>query len=94
MSAPSQNNRDSRQKKPPLIYIVDDEPMVLELAELILNSQDYQIEKFRSPALALEQFEAAAIKPDLIVTDYAMNEMHGLALMDACRRICPDRRCS
>ena len=39
-----------------LIYIVDDEPMLLELASAILEPLGYSVETFRSPETALRAF--------------------------------------
>jgi CheY-like chemotaxis protein len=75
-----------------LIYVVDDEPMLLELASVILEPLGYTLETFRSPEAAIEAFKAAAPPPDLIVTDYAMHTMNGLDLVEACRRIRPRQK--
>ena len=75
-----------------LIYVVDDEPMLLELASVILEPLGYTIETFRSPESALRAFAAAEPKPALIITDYAMHTMTGLELAEACRRIQPKQK--
>ena len=75
-----------------LLYIVDDEPMLLELASAILGSLGYRIVTFRSPELALSAYEAADPKPALIISDFAMHAMTGLQLTEACRRLRPDQK--
>ena len=75
-----------------LVYVVDDEPMLLELASVILEPLGYAVEAFRSPEAALRAFEAAEPKPDLIVTDFAMHTMTGLELTEACRRRRPKQK--
>jgi len=75
-----------------LIYLVDDEPMLLELASVILEPLGYKIETFRVPEVALQAFEAADPPPALIITDYAMHTMTGLALVEACRRVRPQQK--
>ena len=75
-----------------LIYIVDDEPMLLELASAILEPLGYSVETFRFPETALRAFELAEPGPALIVTDYAMHSMTGLELASACRRIRPKQK--
>jgi CheY-like chemotaxis protein len=75
-----------------LIYIVDDEPMLLELASAILQPLGYSIETFRSPETALRAFELADPGPALLMTDYAMHSMNGLELASACRRIRPKQK--
>jgi CheY-like chemotaxis protein len=76
----------------PLIYIVDDEPMVLELAAVILEPLGYTIATFRAPENALQAFRAAESPPVLLVTDYAMHAMNGLELIVACREIRPEQK--
>ena len=75
-----------------LIYLVDDEPMLLELASVILEPLGYTVETYRSPEAALRAFEVAESKPALIIADYAMREMTGLELAGACRRIRPEQK--
>ena len=75
-----------------MIYVVDDEPMLLELASVILEPLGYRIETFRAPETALRAFEAADLPPVLIITDYAMHTMTGLELMQACRQIRPQQK--
>jgi len=74
------------------IYVVDDEPMLLELASVILEPLGYTVETFCSPETALRAFEVAEPKPALIVIDYAMHTMTGLQLAEACRRLRPKQK--
>ena len=64
---------------PPTIYVVDDEQMLLDLAEMILEPAGFQVCLFRDPQKALAEYIAAQSPPDVLVTDYAMaqNERHG-----------------
>jgi len=89
---PAPNPPLNAQHRVPLIYVVDDEVMVLELVQTILKPLGCRIEQFRDGAYALERFRASDQKPDLIVTDYSMPAMNGLELMDACRRIKPGQK--
>lgn len=75
-----------------VIYVVDDEPLLLELASAILEPLGLAVETFRSPEAALRAFEAAEPKPVLIITDYMMHDMTGLELAEACRRIQPKQK--
>jgi len=79
-----------RSKESVFIYVVDDEPTLLELAEYILEMEGYQFEKFEEPKKALAAFQAADPKPDLLITDYVMLGMDGLQLVGECKRIKPD----
>ena len=77
---------------PQLIYIVDDEPMLLELASVILAPLGYKIRTFRDPTSALAAFTAARPRPGLIITDYAMHNLNGLALLESCRKLEPKQK--
>ena len=68
--------------------MVDDEPMLLDLAATILQPLGFKVRTFRDPQKALAEFPAA--KPAMVVTDYAMGEMNGLDLVRECRRINPE----
>jgi DNA-binding NtrC family response regulator len=75
-----------------LIYVVDDEVMLLELATIILEPRGYTVRTFRDPTSALAAFTAAKPRPILVITDYAMHSMNGMALIAACRRVEPDQK--
>ena len=75
-----------------LIYVVDDEPMLLELATVILEPQGYHIKTFRDPELALQSFQAAQPRPDLLITDYAMHTMNGMQLLERFRQLQPRQK--
>ena len=74
------------------IYVVDDEPMLLELAAVILEPLGYRIRTFRTPETAISEFKAAQPPPVLIITDYAMHTMNGMELIEACRQIRPEQK--
>ncbi len=89
MSLPTNTaSRPTREKKP-LIYLVDDQPMLLDLAEMSLQEGAYTIKKFADPELALEAFLKARTKPVLLITDYAMGKMNGLELIEKCKAAAP-----
>jgi CheY-like chemotaxis protein len=72
-----------------LIYLVDDEELLLELAELSLLDQGYELKKFQDPQAALESFTQEPRKPSLLLTDYAMTPMTGLELSTRCKSAHP-----
>jgi len=74
------------------IFVVDDEAMLLELATVILQPLNFQIRTFRDPAAALVAFKVSQPRPVLVITDYAMHSMNGMALIEACRRIEPQQK--
>lgn len=78
------------RSKAPLIYLVDDQPILLDLAEVSLLPGGYQLRKFLDPELALKSFRKARPKPVLLITDYAMGKMNGLELIEKCKAVKPD----
>jgi CheY-like chemotaxis protein len=75
-----------------LVYVVDDEPMLLELAAVILEALGYHVKTFRDPQSALQAYTSAKPRPALLITDYAMHRMNGMDLMEACRRLEPKQK--
>lgn len=92
MSEPIANHPAAQKAVTGLIFVVDDEAMLLELASVILQPLQFEIRTFRDPAAALEAFKACQPKPVLLITDYAMHRMNGMDLMQACRRIEPAQK--
>jgi len=88
----SSNGSKSRNGGKPLIFVVDDEPLLLELASTLLGPLGYRIETFRDAESAVEAFASANPRPDLIVTDYSLHEMNGLQFIRECRRIDADQK--
>jgi CheY-like chemotaxis protein len=76
----------------PLIYVVDDEPMLLELAVVILEPEGYKVQTFRDPERALQTFRDAKPRPALLMTDYAMHTMNGMQLIEQFRRVEPKQK--
>ena len=87
MNQPSSKS-DARPQ--PTIFVVDDEPMLLDLAAAILQPMGYDVRIFRDPKMALKEF--ASSKPVIVVTDYAMGDMNGLDLVRECRRLNPRQK--
>ena len=92
MNEPKANRLEPGQNGGALIYVVDDEPMLLELASVILEPLGYEIETFRDAESALRAFKTAEPPPALLITDYAMHEMTGMDLVAACRQIRPKQK--
>jgi len=83
----------TRPSHPPItIFVVDDEPMLLEMAVMILEPLHYRVRTFRDAQTALAEFSASDPRPALIVTDYAMHSMNGMDLIRECRRIHPRQK--
>ena len=86
------NSKDGREERRIVIFIVDDEPMLLELAESVLKDLNCDLRTFSDPQKALKAYSAAQKPPDLLITDFAMHEMDGMTLIRECRRIHPKQK--
>jgi DNA-binding NtrC family response regulator len=87
MSEPSKSSKPARTRKP-LIYLVDDEPLLLDLAEATLQAH-YQTRKFQDPEDAWKAFGKESPKPALLISDYAMGKMNGVELLTRCKNAMP-----
>ena len=92
MEHPKTASSGARQPAKLLIYVVDDEPMLLELAKVVLEPIGYRVRTFRDPESAIDAFAAEPQAPALVITDYAMHTMNGLELIEACRRLQPRQK--
>src|SRR5688572_667129 len=70
---------------PSFIYLVDDEELVLDVAEATLEPEGFRIKKFADPEEAWKSFQKEKTKPSLLITDYAMGKMNGLELIERCK---------
>ena len=75
---------------PATIFVVDDEVLLLELAETILLQLGCQVRTFTNPEEALREFTKVA--PVLVITDYAMGRMSGMDLIREIRRLNPKQK--
>ena len=90
MSQPTNKGSRSAGEKLPVIFLVDDQAMLLDLAEMSLQNEGYSLKKFTDPEVALKSFLKARPKPALLITDYAMGKMNGLELIEKCKEAKPD----
>ena len=79
-----------KRAEPPTIFVVDDEVLLLDLAEAILVPLGCKVQKFSDPEQALKEFPKAA--PAVVITDYAMGRMNGMDLIRECRRLNPQQK--
>ena len=89
---PSNMNPPASPTAKPLAYVVDDEPMLLDLNESVLRSMGFEVRRFRAAELAFEAYRSEPAPPAVIVTDFSMHEMTGLDLIEACREIHPNQK--
>lgn len=92
MTSSNRNETRFSRNPGPLIFVVDDEPMLLELAVMVLSPLGYRLRTFRDPLQALTAYQATDPKPALVITDYAMQHMNGMELLAECRRIRPEQK--
>jgi len=76
----------------PLAYLVDDEPMLLDLNEAVLRSMGFDVRRFRAAEIAFEAYKVEPVPPAIIITDYSMHRMTGLELIECCRKLRPDQK--
>jgi len=70
----------SRQK----VLVVDDEAHIVELAQLYLGREGYQVESVGDGALALARF--GQVRPDLVVLDVMLPGVDGLTICKEIRK--------
>jgi CheY-like chemotaxis protein len=80
------------ERSKPLVYVVDDEPLLIELATALLQPAGYTIQSFQDADAALQAFASADPRPALIITDYSMHHMTGLDLIRECRQLHPRQK--
>jgi CheY-like chemotaxis protein len=73
-----------------LIYLVDDEELLLDLAEDSLLPDGYALKKFLDPQAAFDAFTHELRKPSLLLTDYAMSPFNGIELSTRCKSAYPN----
>lgn len=92
MNGLAENTSLATGETAPLIYVVDDETVLSEMAAVVLRVHGYSVETFTTAEAALAAFASAQPHPSLIITDYAMLQMTGLKLIAECRRMDPAQK--
>lgn len=75
-----------------LIFIVDDEALLGQLAETVLAEAGFRTRTFLDPVDALRAVRDDGERPDLLVTDFVMGTMTGLELIEGCKAYHPNLR--
>lgn len=73
----------------PIIYVVDDEPLLCEMVEAILQIDGHQVLTFTDPRVALDAAKRTQMPPSVLLTDYSMEPMDGLELIAGMKRLLP-----
>lgn len=75
-----------------LIFIVDDEALLGQLAETVLSEAGFRTRTFLDPEDALRAIRDDNERPDVLVTDFVMGSMTGLELIEGCKAYHPKLR--
>ena len=73
------------------ILLVDDEPSMLRYTKTLLEVNHYRIETASTGEEVLERMNRGSA-PDLILLDLAMPGMHGLEVLENCKKIRPEQK--
>jgi FixJ family two-component response regulator len=72
-----------------LVFVVDDNAMLVQLATTVLEAAGYTVKDFSDPKAVLLALREANPKPGVLVTDYEMGDINGLELIQASHAIHP-----
>ena len=92
MNPEPENSESNGKDVRPVVFVVDDEAMLLELNAVILAPLGCRVLTFRDPVAAVRAFLLADPRPALIITDFAMHAMNGMEVITACRRANPTQK--
>lgn len=81
----SQDVPEKLDRKSGVVFIVDDEPDLVDVLDKIIGSNDYVIYKFYNGEEALNAFEK--YKPDVILSDIMMPKFNGIEMIKAIHEI-------
>jgi DNA-binding NtrC family response regulator len=85
MNKPPQSTESPKTPPPRWILVVDDEPSMRHLVELVLKKQGWTVQVAGSAEAALELVKRSATPPVLAICDVLMPAIDGLELV---RRMC------
>jgi DNA-binding response OmpR family regulator len=75
------NNASSTKK----VMVVDDEPDVLSVLEIVLEENGFEVDSFVDPIVALKNYKVGTY--DLLILDIKMPNMDGFELYDEVKKI-------
>lgn len=86
-----QKHRSGRTDRPDArkyrVLVVDDDEAVAEVCSLVLSEAGFDVATFSDALMALQN--AVAHPPDVVLTDFSMPKLDGLALAKELRTRCP-----
>jgi CheY-like chemotaxis protein len=68
--------------------VIDDDPLVLELIQILLESEGHEVLTLDSGENAVARVQAA--RPDLVFLDIVMRSHHGMEVLAELRQVLPD----
>jgi PAS domain S-box-containing protein len=89
---PTELRRDNRPQWGPIVLVVDDNTMILQLAQTILESAGYHVLIATNRQQAVNLFLQNEVNVQLVVADVEMPLVNGLSLMEQLRIYVPDLR--
>lgn len=72
----------------PLILLVDDEPNIIEILEIVLRDEGMEVLKASSARNALELLRKSEV--DVVISDIRMPDMSGVELLKEAKKIAPE----
>jgi DNA-binding NtrC family response regulator len=92
MNKTEQQNSNPPRVDPLLVFVVDDESAIGEVVAIILRRNGYKPRFFQNPEHAWEVLVAEEPKPALLMTDYVMQPLNGMELIQRCKKQQPGLR--
>lgn len=75
------------------ILVVDDEEMILQLAERILTRAGHEVLLSESGRQSLEMYAQASNEIDLVLLDLGLKDMSGIQVLEQMRAVNPNLPC-
>jgi len=85
MMAKVENNNIENNSNKRRLMIVDDEPDVISMLEIVLEENGFNVDSFIDPIAALKNYKAGVY--DLLILDIKMPKMDGFELYDEIKKI-------
>ncbi len=76
-----------------MILVIDDEPMITDIAERILTRAGFEVATVNSGRDAVERCTDNPDQVDLVLLDLTMDDMPGVEILRRLRLVCPDLPC-
>jgi len=76
----------------PVVFVVDDEPALLDLLEMVLAPEGFDVRTYQDPLRAMAEYATLQPPPSLVITDYAMAGANGLEVIRACHKLNPRQK--